>query len=642
MQTTSQPSVITSVSTSTSQMRVPDHLEFLRSIASSASGVNDAVAKGLEAIAHALGAPYISIKIDIDGVPNEWDFHCGDTPMETWRQLCSLSMLECLSTQSNQASFFVERTTGVKTAVLAVPTNSLNPSAVGAACLVVPTENADAANRSQKRFELMLSVLIGSLQQHARGSAGEASQTSASSRPSGDTSRDANFLTRICNGKIWEDQTAFAYQLVNGLCNQLKCLDVSFGSVRNKRVKLLAISGYDSINSRSPGSVAIEQAMTEALDAGHWILVQSDPSASPVQESLNCVLHRAMRTKSGNCSCFSFPLIHDDEVVAVCTLRRDENQPFSSDEIELLQSHHARLAEYVAISGRLSQSFLSSLGEQISNKFSKKNRWGAGRKMCAAAVLGALGLCLFLPWPHSISIPCSLVSAETRTFSAPFTGKLSQVHVRNGDWVSQGALLYEMDTAELRNQRSKLEAEWKSKNQAMIRLLQSDETAKAGEQKYSMLAIRKELALIDSKINQAIVRAEESGTIVESDLHQRVGETIAIGERMFNFAPSNSHQVELRIPDYLGMEFQAGQQGRFATSAEPGKWRDVVLQRVDMSSTTENGENFIKAIGTSSQFDDQARFGLTGFACISVGNQPGWWILLQQPIRYIQRKVSQL
>jgi hypothetical protein len=54
---------------------------------------------------------------------------------------------------------------------------------------------------------------------------------------------------------------------------------------------------------------------------------------------------------------------------------------FSSDEIELLQSHHARLAEYAAISGRLSQSFLSSLREQISNKFSKKNRWGAGRKM---------------------------------------------------------------------------------------------------------------------------------------------------------------------------------------------------------------------------------------------------------------------
>jgi hypothetical protein len=47
MQTTSQPSVMTSVSASTSQMRVPDDLEFLRSIASSASGVNDAVAEGI-------------------------------------------------------------------------------------------------------------------------------------------------------------------------------------------------------------------------------------------------------------------------------------------------------------------------------------------------------------------------------------------------------------------------------------------------------------------------------------------------------------------------------------------------------------------------------------------------------------------
>jgi hypothetical protein len=90
------------------------------------------------------------------------------------------------------------------------------------------------------------------------------------------------------------------------------------------------------------------------------------------------------------------------------------------------------------------------------------------------------------------------------------------------------------------------------------------------------------------------------------------------------------------------MEFRAGQQGRFATSAEPDQWRDIIVERVEMASTAMNGENFIKAIATTPQFDEATRFGLSGFARISVGNQPGWWILLQQPIRYVQRKVSQL
>jgi multidrug resistance efflux pump len=300
------------------------------------------------------------------------------------------------------------------------------------------------------------------------------------------------------------------------------------------------------------------------------------------------------------------------------------------------------LAEFAVVSSRLGQSILSQLRERARGLSDSRYLSGSRRKWICLSLLGAIGVCLFLPWPHSISVPCTLVSAEQRIHSAPYSGKLSKVFFRSGDWVNQGAVLFEMDTEELLNQKLKLSAERKSHGQAMIRFLQASDTAKAGEERANITALDKELALIDSKLDRAIVRATENGTIIDSDLHRRVGETIAIGEQMFTFAPSHSQQVELKIPDYLGMEFHVGQQGRFATSAEPGSWRSIVLERVEMASTSENGENFIKAIGASSQFDEETRFGLSGYAHISVGNQPGWWILLQQPIRYIQRKVSQL
>jgi hypothetical protein len=614
-------------SVQTEELTLAQSRESIEALGDHSGSLRDRIAAGIDIIARTFGSPYVWIQIDIRDTRIEYCHHRGEIPTQVWQPLCSVPMLECLSTQVHQASFFVERTRGAKTAVLAVPTCYETVGSVGAACMVVPAENAESAKRMIVEFEGLLSILLNTV---------SASKVGSPAIPKVD------FLTRICNGTIADDVTQFAFQLVNGLSNQFKCLQVSFGLVRKNRIELLAISGYDSLFRRSPGCIAIEQAMTEVLDAGHSILLQETAATGPLRDRVNCALHQTLRTKSGNSNLYSIPLRHQGRVVAVCTLRRDESNPFTEQEISSLESHQERLAEYTSISARLSQSMMSLLGEQIRHKLRRGIPSGTGRKWIAAAILVGFGLYLVLPWPHSISIPCALVSADPRIYSAPYSGRLSMVHFRSGDRVLQGTILFEMDTEDLRSQKSKLHAELASQTQAMIRFLQAGDTAKAGEHRSSIVAMRQELAIIDSRIDQAVVRAHEDGTIVESNLHQRLGESIALGERLFLFAPSDSQQVELRIPDYLGMEFQVGQHGRYATAAEPDRWRDLVLERVEMASTTENGENFIKATGVSSQVDPDARFGLSGFARIAVGDQAGWWILLQQPIRYIQRKVSQL
>ncbi|MFN9913118.1 MAG: biotin/lipoyl-binding protein, partial [Pirellulaceae bacterium] len=175
-----------------------------------------------------------------------------------------------------------------------------------------------------------------------------------------------------------------------------------------------------------------------------------------------------MRSKSGNSSCFSFPLRHNGTIVAVCTFRRDEYQPFTSEEVALLESHQDRLAEFASISDRLGQSVVSRFRERAKQWTNQEFRSWPGRKLVAMTIAGAVGLYLVLPWPHFISVPCRLVSADQRTYSAPYSGKLSKVHFRSGDWVQQGSVLFEMDTEELRNQKMKLEAELKSRTQAMI------------------------------------------------------------------------------------------------------------------------------------------------------------------------------
>ena len=618
-------------------------LNFIKSQTSGPTDMRKSVIDGSQAMAQHFCSPYLILKLDLEGRPFEHAIHFGDIPAETWQQLCSVPMLECISTQKPQASFFAERSTGTRMAILTLPVSSAEKGPIGVASVVIQTSDATAAKQHLTEFENLLQALINVT---FKGAIVTPEAPIINNKPEPAKAKEAShssstYLESFCNGRYWDDPTPLAYHLVNGLRNELQCLDVSFGILENNQVRLLAISGHDSIYRRSPGCIMIEQAMTEVSDCGHAILVQTDSTNGPAITKLNCGLHHAWRASSSNCSCLSIPMKDEDDVLAICSLRRDESQPFTTAELAYIDQFQSRIAERVKVARNLNRTLWSHLSVHT-DKTLERYIGSPVRKLITVSLIAAVAFFLFIPWPHSLNVPCKLVSANPRIYSAPFAGKVKKVHFRNGDMVTAGSVLFEMDTDELSSRRAKLEAEVSARTQAMIRFLQEDETAKAGEEKSNLEAIRNELSMVVKKLSQAVIRAEESGTIFDSDLFKREGETVALGEQLLNFAPTSSQQVELQIPDYLGMEVKVGQQGQFVTAAEPDRWYTISVERVETASTSEDGENVIKAIGKGTDFGIDAKLGVSGFAQVSVGKQAGWWILLQKPVRYIQRKVWQL
>jgi len=616
-------------------------VNLIKAFAAQSMDTRKNVIDSIQAIAEYFCSPYLLIKLDLEGRPFEHAVHFGDVPSETWQQLCSMPMLECISSQKPQVSFFAEKNAGVRMAILTIPVHSRDRGPIGIASVVIQTGDATAAKQHLTELENLLQAMI--LANH-RGSGVCSPAVTAIDMSAGRTGGavpSTSFLMNFGRVKYFENPTALAYQLVNGLQSELQCLDVSFGIVERKQVRLLAISGHDSLYRRSPGCVSIEQAMTESLDCGETILVQSDSPSSQSGSKLNCGIHNAWRATSGNCCCLSVPIRHDDEIVAICSFRRDESQPFTAAELSYLERFQADIAVQVYVARSVSKTLWNHL-KDYSDRTIQRYLGSTVRKVVVLSAFIAFAAFLALPWPHSISVPCKLVSASPRIYSAPFAGQIKKVHFRNGDLVKAGVILFEMDTEELRIRKSKLEAELVSRKQAMIRFLQNDETAKAGEEQSNIEVLQNELLINETKLAQASVRAQEDGTIFDSDLVKREGETVAMGEQLLNFAPVSTQQVELHIPDYLGMEIKEGQQGHFVTSAEPDLWHAIELERVETASTSQEGENIIKAIAKSGDLGAESKLGMSGFAQVSVGKQSGWWILLQKPIRYLQRKVWQL
>lgn len=616
-------------------------MTYLRSLAANNVDKKLCWRNGCRAIAQHFGSPYLQLKTEIDAKPFEHVVQFGDVPEDTWRQLCSLPILDCVSSQKPQASFFAERTSGTRMAVLSLPMQSKDGAPIGVAAIAIQTSDATAAKQRLNEFDNLLNVLINSVLLPAPPTTPDRPARAPACTFETAKATSTSFIEETANGKFWNDTSELAYHLVNGVRSQFHCLDVSFGLVVGKRIKLLAISGHDSVYASSPGCVAIEQAMVEVLDCGHALVVQAESEGVPSTTKLNSTLHHAWRAESNNCSCFSFPLFHEDNVVAVLSLRRDECEPFKKEEIDFCEQYSIELGAHVYFAQNLSQSlyqhFARSLDTQVKYYLS-----GRVRKIVAISVALGLFAYLALPWPHSINVPCSLISSAPKVFSAPIAGKISKANYRPGEIVPAGAILFEMDTQELRNRASKLEAELVARQQAMINYIAAENTAKAGEEKANIDAIRNELHIVNTHIEDSVVRAPEAGIIMESDLNKLVGETVALGERLAEFAPLGSQQLELRVPDFLGLEVSAGQLGHFVTSADPDRSYPLYIERIETSSVSEQGESFVKAIGASAELSADTKIGMNGFAQISVGKQPGWWILLQKPIRYLQRKVWQL
>lgn len=582
-----------------------------------------------EVIAEHFQSPYFVFHSEIDGRRFEKTVHFGTVPSETWQQLCSLPIVECVSSQKPSLNLFEERSSSTRMAVITTPIRGIANDSVGVACILVVTKDSSTAENRLLELQQLLQCMA-----HPQETTKPTVTTKEGDQP-------ASFLHSFCHGKYWMDLNALSFELTNGLKKQLGCSDVSLGIVYGNSIRLLAISGQDSVYRRSPGCVAIEQAMSEAMDSSETIIIQSEGTSERLRSRSNSALHNVWRSSSGNSSCMSIPLRYENEVIAVLSFRRDESLPFTDQEIDELERSIPAVAERIVFARETSKSLWQHLNSSMAKFYDGYIRSPIRAGVIATTSIAAM-VFLFCPWPHYINVPCRLITDTPKIYSAPYAGKISKVYFRSGDSIAQGAILFEMDTEELRIRKSKLEAELTARQQAMIRYLSTDETAKAGEERSNMTMIQQELSMISEKIAQAIIRAEQSGTVIDSDLYKREGEIVALGEKLIEFAPEGSHEIELMVPDYLGLEIRNGQTGKFVTSADPDRYYSIAVKRIETSSKTESGESFIRAIGSTDLVGNEAKLGMAGFAQISVGSEPGWWIMLQKPIRYVQRKVWQL
>ena len=599
-----------------------DVCQALRSAAAEHANTAGFYRKAFDLIVASFDAPCGAIRVNLQsGVVEDHAFRAAGDP-EPWKKLCRGLMLRVSDDGVPRARMVWSLEAEGRFAVLAMPLGEACPQVGGSLALVVPCGHPELAESRLRELRAVV-TLMDTLAARLRAPSGT---------PAGPTEQHA--LTAAARTGAFETVHEFAFSIVNSLKNKFGFEQVCLGRARHGRVRMLAMSGFDNLYPRSPGTRQIEQAMEECVDAGEIICFQFDANWAGRPVSTGHRLHRAWHHATGNAAVASIPLMFREQCVAVLSLRNPSGRPFQRGQLEKIEEMVGALVPGLRLLERAERSLRRHLSDAVVGTWRALLSPGAwGRKV---ALLGALAAGLWFVFGtqrYVVTVPCEVVPAEVRHISAPFEGILAAAKVEPGAIVAAGDELARLDTTDLEVERAQWEAERRIAQLDLARALAAKDVAGAGQAQARIAIADNELELVAWKFQRAVLRAPADGIVLDGDLAPRVGDVVERGEPLVRFAPRREWRVRIDAPESVVVHLRPGQAGWFATRARPDRPEPLVVEQVSGSSSVMGGRNVYRVKASVRDVPPQwVRSGMRGVARIDTGRRPVWWIWLHRII----------
>lgn len=271
---------------------------------------------------------------------------------------------------------------------------------------------------------------------------------------------------------------------------------------------------------------------------------------------------------------------------------------------------------------KLARPFLMGLKDDLSGSLAAL--FGSG---FLKAKLVAISLAVFLlissVWQvdEQLSAAAELFPQQQQRVSALMDGYLRNANVKEGDRVTAGQLLAELDSRDLileRLQRlsrySRLESEYL---QAVAMGSQGDMAVLQAR----LNEAKAELDLVDQQLQRLKVLAPVDALVISGDLSQRLGDPVRSGELLFVLATLDDFEVEIKIPEYRLSDVRLGDLGELFLNARTESTYQFEVTGIKPHLVTEAGGSFllIEALLRGAGANDRFQPGMVGIARLDVG-----------------------
>jgi multidrug resistance efflux pump len=153
------------------------------------------------------------------------------------------------------------------------------------------------------------------------------------------------------------------------------------------------------------------------------------------------------------------------------------------------------------------------------------------------------------------------------------------------------------------------------------------------------LAALAQADLIRYRLERAEVRAPITGEILKSDVTDKRGAPVKIGDPLFEIAAKDKLRVQLAVAERDIQRVFVGQKGHIATNALPGKKFPITVERIVPMGEAKEGANVFKVFATLDDASPDWRPGMAGEARLDTQHASLAWQWSHRLIDFIRLKL---
>ncbi|KKL91245.1 hypothetical protein LCGC14_1896640, partial [marine sediment metagenome] len=508
-----------------------------------------------EALSHAakpFGCPFAMIEVMLFSTVVTEYYHSGPTDPGFWKPAVAKLLARSLAEKRSLCQGFDSKDSDEHIAIMSGMITDAKHEVIGAIAIVV-TCDSDAQAQQYHPVLRSLTSLISACSQFV-------SAPGVSHGPSEQAAANESVLSQAAG---YSSTSELAFAIVNNLRNRTGCDQVSLGLVDGQRVRVVAVSGFDSVNERSAAVRTVASAMAECVDLAQPIVCQKETRGSDERTSTGCRLHRQWHDSVNSAPVACVPLRVGDRVVAVVGMRRDLGEPFTEDGPERLGLLLQPYADAVDLVSRATRGVPRHMADSLAaatRAVLRPGRWTA--KLMVVGMLAAVAWFCFGKMDYELTVPCTVVAAESRQFCAPWQAELREAPLLAGDRVSKGDILYVFATRQLEMEVARLEADRQVASLLKRKAMAEGKQVEASLAKASIEELQARLSIARSRLDQAVLRAPFDGVVLRGDLRRRIGEILPQGHPLYEISPSGRWILQLRVPEADVDMVVGGQSGR--------------------------------------------------------------------------------
>lgn len=417
-----------------------------------------------------------------------------------------------------------------------------------------------------------------------------------------------------------------AMSIVSEMQTRYGCDLVSIGFVQGSHVRVMAVSGMDEIRRSNPGIELIRASMEECLDRGEAVLCSSSRDAKGDED--DCRLHAQWSHSCQGAVVASFPLVFDDEILAIVSMREGAGVPIDRQRLLVAEDEMSGYAALVPLSLKASRGLLEHTKDSVRRTLRACFRGGIVRSTIVTVT--AVVTCAFLLFgsiDYTFTVPCTVKAEDHRTISCPRNGVLAELFVRPGDHVRAGQLIAALDAKADVLRSAELRAEIESLDALVDKALAERQTGQLRIHQSRKRSLLAQLTSTEASIEQAKIRAPRDGVILSGDLRERLGSRLGMGDSLFSIARYDRATILMQVPEKLVLAARDAQSTEFSTAARPDRVIDVEAIRVAPASQVIDERNVFLAEGRARVTLAQVAPGMEGVAHINAGPRAAWWVL---------------